>query len=121
MAFLEKYIDDWSEVREQTQVSDIWSRTDDLAAFAVCDLIDREVARAMQEAMGGEPVAILSAYHGPNGPEVSVGVIDPKRFPVVNDRTTTYPLRPPRPRGEGRGGWGGGRRHPQPHADCRRR
>jgi hypothetical protein len=41
---------------------------------------------------GAEVVAVLSAYHGPNGPEVSVGVIRPEDFPVVNDRVTKYSL-----------------------------
>ncbi|UOK71665.1 Lar family restriction alleviation protein [Ancylobacter polymorphus] len=48
--------------------------------------------RASPPAPAAEPVAYLRAFYGPRGIEVSVSVICPKDFPVVNDRTTEYPL-----------------------------
>jgi Lar family restriction alleviation protein len=53
---------------------------------------NRRAASPQPPAPGAEVVAVLSAYYGPNGPEVSVGVIRPDDFPVVNDRVTKYPL-----------------------------
>ncbi len=62
-------------------------------AFAI-QQIDLAGARAMRKPWhrAGRWWPSSAPITGRTGQEVSVGVIDPKRFPVVNDRTTTYPL-----------------------------
>lgn len=41
---LDTYMDNFAEVREKTQISDVWGAVDDESAFSICDIVDRETA-----------------------------------------------------------------------------